>query len=260
MLANLLFELQNFEYLLRSPVAWLGFLFQLWMFIDAVRRREYVWAVFIFFFYVFTALLYFFMVYRQASPLAMRGFELPGSFNRQRIKELQGRIHHLDQAYHHSQLGDIYFQQGKLTQAEACYRAAMQRDGEDMETRAHLGQCLLRQNRAQEARPLLQAVCAQDPKHDYGYSMMAFAEALTALGETDAAVDVWKHITANHSYPRARVQLAELFIAKQQPDQAREQLKEVLEDAPHTPIFQKRRDRYWVKRASRLMRQLPAAS
>jgi hypothetical protein len=96
---------------------------QIWMLIDAIRQREWIWALFLFFGWGFSAFFYYFYVYR-ASPSATRGFELPGANNRRRIKELQAQIHHLDKAHHHSQLGDIYFQQGKLEQAEACYRAA----------------------------------------------------------------------------------------------------------------------------------------
>src|SRR5205823_748448 len=172
-----------------------------------------------------------FSVYR-ASPSATRGFELPGAHRRQRIKELKAQIYHLDKAHHYSQLGDVYFQQGKLTEAETNYRAALERDPEDLDTRAHLGQCLLRQKKPAEARPLLEGVCAENPKHDYGYSLMALAETMAALGETDAAIMMWQRVTESHAYPRARVQLAELFLAKKQPELARVQLQEVLADAP----------------------------
>src|SRR2546425_12285599 len=182
------------------------------MFIYAVRREEWIWAAFIFIGFGLSALLYFFLVYR-AVPSATRGFELPGAHDRRRIKELQAQIHHLDKPHHHSQLGDIYFQQGKLDKAEACYRASLERDPQDIDTRAHLGQCLLRQKKPAEARPLLEAVCAENPKHDYGYSMMALAETLTALGEPEAAMKIWQQVTESHSYPRAKVQLAELYLA-----------------------------------------------
>src|SRR5262249_51843090 len=151
------------------------------------------------------SILYFFYVYR-ATPSATRGFELPGAHDRRRIKQLQAQIHHLDKAHHYSQLGDIYFQRGKLDQAEGCYRSAMERDPQDIDTRAHLGQCLLRQKRPAEARPLLEGVVAENLKHDYGYSMMALAETLTALGDADAALQIWKQVTESHSYPRAKVQ------------------------------------------------------
>jgi tetratricopeptide (TPR) repeat protein len=255
MLATLISNLQSIEYWLSNPWWVVISVFQLWMFIDAIRRREWLWAFFMIIGWGFSALFYYFAVYR-AAPSATRGFELPGAHHRRRIKELEAQIHHLDKAHHHSQLGDIYFQQGKLAKAEACYRAALERDPEDIDTRSHLGQCLLRQRRAAEARPLLEGVVAQNPKHDYGYSQMALAETLTALGETDAALNLWKQVTDSHSYPRAKVQLAELYLARHQPDLARAEVKEVVADDAHGPAFQRKRDRVWVRRAKSLMRRL----
>jgi tetratricopeptide (TPR) repeat protein len=255
MFASLISDALNPEYLIHNLWLLLVFAFQLWMFIDAVRRQEWIWAVFIFIGFGLSAVLYYFFVYR-AAPSATRGFELPGAHSRRRIKELQAQIYHLDKAHHHSQLGDIYFQQGKLEKAEACYRAALERDARDIDTRAHLGQCLLRRKRAAEARPLLEGVVAENPKHDYGYTLMALAETLAALGETDAALKMWQQVTAEHSYARAKVQLAELYLAKNQPELARTELKEVVADDMHAPAFQRKRDRVWVWRAKSLMHRL----
>jgi hypothetical protein len=255
MLDGTLFDLDYLRGVATSPVFWVSTVFQIWMLVDAVRRREWVWAAFILVFSVFSAVLYFFLVYRQV-PSATRGFELPGAHDRRRIKELQAQIHHLDKPHHHFQLGDIFFQQGKLAKAEACYRAALERDPQDIDTRAHLGQCLLRQKKPAEARPLLEGVCQENLQHDYGHSLMAFAETLAALGDADNAIAVWQKVTESHSYPRAKVQLAELLVAEGQADAARGQLKEVLDDDPHAPAFQRRRDRVWVRRAKRLLRQL----
>jgi len=251
-------------WMLHSFQAWLSligggllFLFNLWMIVDAIRRQEWIWVVILLAFCGIGTLWYYFHVYR-GSGGGMSGFELPGAQGRRRIKELQAQIHHLDKAHHHSQLGDVYFSQGKLQLAEASYRAAMERDSADIDTRAHLGQCLLRQNRPAEARPLLEGVMHENPKHDYGHTMMALAETLTALGETDNAVLYWQHITANHAYPRAKVQLAELYAAKGKAAEARSELNDVLQDDPHTPAFQRKRDRVWVRRARALLAKLPA--
>jgi tetratricopeptide (TPR) repeat protein len=255
MLPSFFSNLGNVDYWISNPWIVLMAIFQLWMLIDSVRRREWIWVFFILIGAGLAAILYFFLVYR-AAPSATRGFELPGSFDRRRIKELQAQIHHLDKAHHYSQLGDIYFQQGKLDKAEAAYRSAMERDPQDIDTRAHLGQCLLRQKRAAEARPLLESVVAEKPKHDYGYSQMALAETLTALGEADAALKVWQEVTSQHSYPRAKVQLAELYLARNQIDAARAELRDVVADDLHAPTFQRRRDRVWVRRAKGLLRKL----
>jgi hypothetical protein len=256
MFASLLTNFTQWNYLISSPI-WLALaIFQIWMLIDAIRRREWFWAVFIFIFPLLNAVLYFFLVYRASASSATHGFELPGAQSRKRIKELQAQIHHLDNAYHHFQLGDVYFQRGKLAEAEKCYRAALERDATDLDTRAHLGQCLVRLNRPAEARPLLESVMHEKPDHDYGHTMMALAETLTALGETDHALQYWQHITQNHSYPRAKVQLAELYLARNQPDLAQAELKDVVSDDQHAPAFQRKRDRVWVRRAKNLMRKL----
>jgi hypothetical protein len=255
MFASLLTNVEGWQYLLTSPISLLITAFQIWMLIHAIRNREWVWAVFIVIGWGLSTILYYFYVYR-ASPAAMRGFELPGAHDRRRIKELQAQIHHLDKAHHHSQLGDIYLQHGKFKKAETSYRAAMERDPQDLDTRAHLGQCLLRQKHAAEARPLLEGVIKENPKHEYGYTLMALAETLTALGETDAALKTWQQVTAEHSYARAKVQLAELYLAKNQPDLARTELKDVVSDDLHAPGFQRKRDRVWVWRAKSLLWKL----
>lgn len=253
MLPSLLNFLGNWRYLLTNPILLAVTVFQLWMLVHALRNREWIWAFFIFIGSGLGAAWYYFMVYRDS---ASSGFELPGAQSRARIRELQAKIHHLDNAYHHFQLGDVYFHRAKFAEAEKCYRAALERDANDIDTRAHLGQCLLRLGRTAEARPLLEGVMNQKPDHDYGYSMMALAETLTALGERDNALLYWQHITQHHAYPRARVQLAELYAAKGQPGAARTELRDVLSDDPHAPAFQRARDRVWVRRARRLMAQL----
>jgi len=228
-------------------------IFWLWMLVDAIRRGEWLWAVFMFFFPGLTTVFYFFFVYR-AAPSATRGFELPGASRRHRIKELEDLIHNLDKAHHHLELGDIYFQKGNLSKAEACYRASLERDAQDIDARAHLGQCLLRQKRAEEARPILQQVCAENPKHDYGHSLMAYAETLGALGAIDNAIAVWKQVLQDHGYARARVQLGELYLSKTQKELADVEFREVVNDDRHSPAFQRKRDRVWVRRAKRLLR------
>jgi len=251
MVAALLF---NLESLTENPMFLLAGAFQLWMCIDAARRGEWIWAVWILC-VPGVSILYFVMVYR-AAPSAVQGFELPGSGRRRRIKELEAQIHNLDKAHHYLELGDIYFQQGKLDKAEANYRASLERDPGDIDAHAHFGQCLLRQRHPADARPWLQQVCEVNPKHDYGHSLMAYAETLQALGETDAAIRVWQQVLEDHSYARARVQLAQLRLSGGQRDQARAELQCVVSDDQHAPAFQRKRERVWVRKARGLLRTL----
>jgi hypothetical protein len=116
MAGSILETFSNMGHWVSLPVWGLFLVFQCWMLVDAVRKREYVWVVLIM---AGLGIAYFFYVYRNA-PSATQGFELPGAAKRKRIKELEAQIHHLDNAVHHFHLGDIYFRQGKLEKAEAC--------------------------------------------------------------------------------------------------------------------------------------------
>lgn len=247
------FNLGHYLMVLRHNPLWgLVFVFQLWMLIDALRRQEWLWAILIFLFPPFTPLWYFFMVYR-AAPSATQGFELPGAGNRKRIKELEALIHNLDKPHHYLELGDIYFHKGNLAKAESCYRASLERDPQDIDARAHLGQCLLRQKKAEEACPILYQVCTENPKHDYGYSLMAYAETLASLGDTDGAVAVWQTVLQDHSYARARVQLGQLYLAQNKRDLAEAEFRGAISDDRHAPGYQRKRDRVWVWKAKRLL-------
>jgi tetratricopeptide (TPR) repeat protein len=237
----------------------LSLAFSIWMFVHAVRHGEYVWAVLIFCFSIVSAILYYLFVYRQTAssgnPLA--GFEFPGAADRRRIKQLQADIHHLDKAHLHLQLADIYFSQGKLDQAEESYRAAYERDPKDEDIRAHYGTCLARRGKPKDALPFLQAVCASNPKHDYGYTLMTLAETQVATDQGDAAIATWRQVLSMYGYPRARVQFAELLSKKKEYAEARKVLEEVIHDAPYATKFERKREAVWFSRAKSLLRSLP---
>lgn len=239
----------------RNPIMWLLAGFQIWMIIDAFRREEWIWAILMFIFPVgLTAILYFFFVYRQGPSMAAPTFELPGAATRERIKELEAQIYHLDKAHHHAELANIYFTQGKLADAEKEYKAALERDAEDADTRAHYGQLLLHLKRPEEARALLEQVCAEEPHHDYGQTMMHYASALAAVGRNDEAIAAYQKTLERNTYAQARVELAELLLAKGDRDAARRELEEVVNESGHSASFQKKRERAWVKRAQTLLK------
>jgi hypothetical protein len=245
----------QFEYYLQRPWLLVLFAFQVWMLIDAVRREEWFWAIMIFIFPVLNAILYYFLVYR-AQPRVTQGFELPGTHNRNRIKELQAQIHHLDKAHHHAELGDIYFQMGNLDEAEKCYRAAIERDSNDPDFQAHLGQCLLRQGKTGEAKALLENVVRENPRHDYGHSLMAYAEVLAKLGDKDGAIAAWEQVLESHSYARARVQLAELYLERGDNERAKKELSDLLADEAHGAAFQRKQDKPWMRQAKTLLKRI----
>jgi len=129
---------------------------------------------FIFIGFGLSAVLYYFFVYR-AVPSATSGFELPGAHSRRRIKELQAQS--ITSTRHTTTRNSATFIFNRqFEKAEASYRAAMERDPKDFDTRAHLANACSARNAPPKRARCSKASLAENPKHEYGYTMMALAE------------------------------------------------------------------------------------
>ena len=114
------------------------------------------------------------------------------------------------------------------------------------------------EKKAAEARSRCwKAFAPKIPRHDYGYSMMALAETLSAVGEQTPRWKSGSTGDGNHSYPRAaRCNWPGCMCHENQPDLARVELRDALADDIHAPKYQRRRDRVWVRRAKSVARKL----
>lgn len=248
-----LFSRATLEQALSNPFFLVFVVFWVWMFVDAIRQQEWIWALFVGLFLP-SAIFYYFLVYRPSRAAGTAPtFELPGSSDRKRIRELEDQIHHLDKAHHHAELGEIYLRQGKLEQASQCFEAAMERDSEDLDILGLTGKCYLKQNRLEDAKKLLEGVVAADVRHDYGQTQMTLGEVYSQLGDWDRAIAAWQSVLEANTYAQARVCLGEAYLVQGQNEAARDQFREVIRDNDHAPDFHRRKDRYWVRRARQLL-------
>ena len=73
-------------------------------------------------------------------------------------------------------------------------------DPDDIDTRSHLGQCLLRKKKPEGASVAGESVRGK-PKHDYGHSRWPSAETQAVLGDPDAAIATWQRVLEDHLMP-----------------------------------------------------------
>ncbi len=240
-----------------NPLALVFYVFSVWMLVDAFRQEQWMWVVFIIIFPIINAPLYFFLVYRQRSGGG--GFKFAGGSDKKRIKELEQQIHHLDKAHHYFELADILFRQGKYLEAEKNYLASLEREPDDIDARAHLGHCLMALKRFGEAKDRFEDVCMEDPKHEYGRSLIALGECKTELGEDESAIDIWEQAIKQNAYAQPRVRLAEALLregSEEKKIRARQLVEDVLREETHTPEFQRKQEAEWVGRARKLSKNL----
>lgn len=247
----------NLSALWSNPLMLIFWLFALWMLVDAFRQEQWMWVLFIIIFPLINAPLYYFLVYRQHGGGI--SFSIPGSADRKRIKELEQQIHHLDKAHHYFELADILYRQGDYAEAEKNYVASLERESDDIDARAHLGHCLMAQKRYGEAKDRFEDVCMEDPKHEYGRSLIALGECMTELGELDSAIDIWEQAITQNSYAQPRIRLAEALLrdgAEEKKIRARQLVEDVLREETLTPEFQRKQEAEWVNRARKLSKML----
>ncbi|HIG30406.1 MAG TPA: tetratricopeptide repeat protein [Verrucomicrobiales bacterium] len=260
----MIFDPGNWQYILNHPWMWLVLAFQIWMMVDAFRRGEWIWFVLLLIFLGsgITPLLYYFFVYRTSGPMTRvsggggPAIEIPGHQDRKHIKELEAQIELLDKAHHYSELGDIFLKQGKSSKAEECYLGSLERDPDDLDTKAHLGRCLLQQEKIEESMRCLQEVFDENSDHDYGQTALSLAEAKQKSGQNGEAIEVIAVVLENHSYAEAHIQLAELYLLENDKEKARGYLNEVVLGTNALPEYQKKRDAKWIRKAKKLLQSL----
>ena len=118
------------------------------------------------------------------------------------------------------------------------------------------GQCLIKLDQLEKAVTMLEKVIEENPKHDYGATMMALANAYSKLDSTDKARVALETVLETQTYAEARVLLAEIYKKQGMSNEARQQLQEVIEDEKHAPSFVQKKDKVWTRKARQLLDQM----
>jgi hypothetical protein len=119
----------NLDWYFQNPLLLIPLAFQLWMLVDAIRRQEWVWVIFMIIFPLFNAVLYYFLVYR-AQPSATQGFELPGRTSGTASASCRPRSI-IGQGPSPCRTRRRLLPAGETAEAEQSYRAAIERDSTD---------------------------------------------------------------------------------------------------------------------------------
>lgn len=188
--------------------------------------------------------------YRRAMELAPRYAYLPYNLgllyqrlNKQRDAEVSFRkAMELDPglADTYNALGYLRESQGHAGEAEQLYKQALQIDRTSLAARQNLAVLISSQpNRMNEAIALWRLNLARQP--DYLASRLSLAKALTATGQSDAALEEYKTLVRERpDYISVRLALAQLYEQKQDFESAASELRESLALQPANPLLLER--------------------
>ncbi len=240
---------------------YLAIAFQVWMIVDAVRRRaELYWFLIILFFGPLGALVYFFVVKRRdfrgapalaPKPQAAAGPSLP---------ELRQLALDIPSFHNKLNLADALEQREEYVEAEPLYQQILAREAENKQALHGLARCMLGQGRPAEACEKLAELMQLDSAYRDYSAALDYAEALWQSNQGQDAVDLLRGLVRVSSRVNHRVALAHYLRLHSGADAARVELEAALREYEDLPAFAQKRDRKWADRAQKMLRELGSAA
>jgi len=122
----------------------------------------------------------------------------------------------------------------------------------------HRAVCNLELGEPAAAIPDLERVVTEDPKHGYYRAQGLLAHAYALSGQTDKAAALFQQVTQVSTLSETQYNYATFLASQHRQGEARQWAQRILNKKPTMPRFQKRQERPWFRRASGLLRRLPA--
>jgi len=244
-----------------STPATIGYLlfgaFQVWMLVDAVRRRApFYWYLVILFLGPLGTLAYFWMMKLQGGGAAARASLPVAQPLGPSLADLQARAQETPSELNKLAYADALAGEQRFQEAVERYREVLTLSGESREALHGLARALLALGRASDACDELATLMEIDPAfRDYG-AALDYAEALWQAGQHDDAIGLLTGLVGVSKRINHRMALAHYLKEQGDRGTARTELEAALREFASSPDYVKRRDQRWADRARRLLTEL----
>lgn len=234
-----------------------GLLLQVAAVIHFIRRRpDTYWIFIIFFLGPLGALIYLFAEALPDLGLLRQSFKtFP---RRKRIGQLLIEIHDNPSSGNFEELGDLYMDEGKLAQARNAFTRAITARSDTLDCFYRRGVCSILMGDAPAALPDLEMTVQRDPAHDFHRAVALLAHAYALTGQNDKAEACFRQAVERSTSSETYLNFADFLAASGRNAEARQWAEKVLDKKPSMPGYLRRRERPWFRRASALLKRLPA--
>lgn len=229
-----------------------SFVFQIWMFIDCLKRREkFFWAFIIILFGPIGAAFYLFFVKLAGNKVQFKA----AAKDTEEVESLKTSIDLHGKAYHYNELGNIYMKRGDLSQAKECYQKAVKKDPEMLSSQYGLAKCLNGSGKYIEAAYVLEDLVVKDRKYDYGNALFGLAESYRLAGEEDKALKVYEDLFKAYSSFRGYYEYAMILVKKGRLEDAIQSMRTLIKNAGSLPDYKYEQEKVWIEKAQKFLRR-----
>ena len=177
---------------------------------------------------------------------------------RRRIRELQAIVLDNPSAGNYEELAGLYLDEGKFAQARECYDKSISVRTDSPDPFYRRAQCALALGDFAAAVPDLEHVVGKDPKYDFQRGAALLGHAYANTGEPQKAEALFREVTVTSTLSETYINYAAFLAAQGRGAEAREIAQKVLAKKPTMPGYLKRRERPWFRKASQILKRLPA--
>ncbi|MFG0334483.1 MAG: tetratricopeptide repeat protein [Maioricimonas sp. JB049] len=240
--------------------SWFYWALLIWMLVYCIRNdpERYTWLWVILIFQPLGAIIYFFARWlpsKRLEPPPFLGKWTRGS----EIRRLKIAASQIGKPHQYNELAEALQETGQTQEAGAAYRAALEKDGKNVQALWGAAGVDFKNEDYAAAREKLEKVLARDPSYKFGDVSLLYGKTLYRLGEREAAREQLEKHTKRWRHPEGVFLLATLCADAGEIKQAREHLDGLIMDIEASPRAIARKQVFWKARARKLLRRLPAA-
>lgn len=235
-----------------------GLILQLAAVVHFIRRRpDNSWLLVILVFGPIGALVYIFVEIVPDLSLLHQWYDSHG--RKKKIRRLEALVQENPAPGNFEELAEAYLDEQKYTRARECYDKVLARPGDHQDARYRRAIAALQLGDAAAARQDLEQVIAREAKYDSHRAMALLAHACAQTGDVAQADALFARVTEASTLPETYFNYAS-FLAKQgRPDEARTWLQKIIAHRASMPLYLRRRERPWFRKAKGLLKRLPKA-
>jgi hypothetical protein len=234
-----------------------GVILQAMALVHFIRRRpDNVWLWIIVFFGPLGALVY---IAREVVPdLGLLRQSLDSFGRKKRIKQLEAVVLENPAAGNYEELADLLLDEGRFARARECYDKAITSRG-DPDPIYRRGIAELQLGDFAAATADLEYVISRDAKYDFNRAIALLAHAYANSGEAEHADALFLQATSVSTLSETYLNYATFLASQNRTAEARDWAQRLLARKPTIPRYLQRRERPWFRKASALLKRLPAA-
>ena len=233
-----------------------GVIFQGLALVHYIRRRPdstWLWAI------IFLgppgALIYIVVEVLPDLSLLRQSFDSYG--RRKRIHYLEALVVENPAPGNYEELADLYLDEQKFTRARESYDRVLARPGDHLDARYRRAIAALHLGDAVAARQDLEQVIAREPKYDSHRALALLAHACAQSGDVEQADALFARVTEASTLPETYFNYASFLASQGRAAEAREWAQRIVTRRDSLPLYLRRRERPWFRKATALLKRLP---